>query len=191
MHVRRAPPRRRGDQRIGPVHRGPRAKARRNEKQPAVRTAGCFVLRGARRRQRAVRMDQAAASLSFLRARTLIFTVAGLAANHCSSLVKGLMPLRFGLAGTLTTLIFSRPGRVNAPAPFLLTEACTAPSSDESTARTSLAATPVDSDRWATSPDLPMTSLIGLGAAGLAAAFFGAAFFFAIFTYPPDGVCVC
>jgi len=55
---------------------------------------------------------QRAASLSFFSARIFSFTVAGLAANHCSSLVNGLMPLRFGLAGTLTAVIFSRPGMV-------------------------------------------------------------------------------
>lgn len=55
--------------------------------------------------------------------RVLIFTEAGLAANHCSSLVKGLIPLRFGLAGTLTVLIFNKPGRVKLPTPFLCSEA--------------------------------------------------------------------
>lgn len=58
------------------------------------------------------RYAQRAASLSFFSARIFSFTVAGLAANHCSSLVKGLMPLRLGLAGTLTAVIFSRPGMV-------------------------------------------------------------------------------
>src|SRR5687768_918037 len=126
------------------------------------------------------RADQAAASLSFFSGRTLTLTVAGFAANHCSSFVNGLMPLRFGFAGTLTAVIFSRPGRVNAPAPFLLTDACTAPSSEASTARTSRAATPEDSAMCATRPDLLSASLIGLAAAGFAAAF-GAAFFFAAF----------
>src|SRR3546814_1041254 len=86
------------------------------------------------------------------------------------------MPLRRGLAGTLTAVIFSRPGSVNEPTPFLLTEPCTAPSSEAITARTSLAATPVALAIWATRPDLLRASLIGFGAAGLAAAFFGAAF---------------
>lgn len=58
------------------------------------------------------RYAQRAASLSFFSARIFSFTVAGLAANHCSSLVNGLMPLRLGLAGTLTAVIFSRPGMV-------------------------------------------------------------------------------
>src|SRR5690606_5127733 len=78
------------------------------------------------------RCRQAAASFSFFSGRTLTFTDAGLAANHCSSLVKGLMPLRLGLAGTLTEVIFSRPGRVKLPMPFLLIEPCTAPSSADS-----------------------------------------------------------
>ena len=53
-----------------------------------------------------------AASLSFLSARALMRTVAGLAANTCSCLVKGLMPLRLGLAGIFCTSILSRPGSV-------------------------------------------------------------------------------
>src|SRR3546814_20581644 len=72
-------------------------------------------------------VDQEAASLSFFSGRTLTLTEAGLAANHCSSLVKGLMPLRRGLAGTLTAVIFSRPGSVKEPTPFLLTEPFTEP----------------------------------------------------------------
>src|SRR5690606_32919511 len=128
--------------------------------------------------------DQAAASLSFLSGRTLTLTDAGLAANHCSSLVKGLMPLRRGLAGTLTEVIFSRPGRVKLPTPFLLTEPCTAASSEASTARTSFAATPEVSAMWDTRPDLVRASLIAFGAAGLAAAaFFGAAFFTALVAF--------
>src|SRR5690606_7330597 len=102
------------------------------------------------------------------------------AANHCSSLVNGLMPLRRGLAGTLTAVIFSRPGRVTLPAPRLLSEPCTVLSSDPSTARTSREARPVWSAMCATRPDLVRVSLIGFGAAGLAA-FFGAAFFVAFF----------
>src|SRR3546814_14052018 len=65
---------------------------------------------------------QAAASFSFFSGRILTFTDAGLAANHCSSLVNGLMPLRFGLAGTLTAEIFSSPGNMKEPAPFLGTD---------------------------------------------------------------------
>src|SRR5690606_19049060 len=121
------------------------------------------------------------ASLSFLRARTLTFTVAGLAANHCSSLVKGLMPLRRGFAGTWTVVNLATPGRVKVPAPFLLREPWIAPSSAASTARTSFAATLVALAMWATRPDLVNVSLITFGAAALAAlaalvAFFGAAF---------------
>jgi len=59
--------------------------------------------------------------LSFFSGRTLTRTLAGLAANHCSCLVNGLMPLRFGLAGIEATVIFSSPGSVNVRAPFLLT----------------------------------------------------------------------
>src|SRR5690606_22897362 len=132
------------------------------------------------------RRDQTAASLSFFSGRTFTLTEAGLAANHCSSLVKGLMPLRFGLAGTLTEVILSRPGRVKLPTPFLLIEPCTAPSSADVTARTSFAATPVDSAMWDTRPDLVRASLIAFGAAaGLAAAaaFFGAAFFTALVAF--------
>src|SRR5690606_36050352 len=94
------------------------------------------------------------------------------------------MPLRFGLAGTLTAVTFSMPGSVNVPAPFLLTEPAIAPSRADSTARTSRVATPEVSDRWATRPDLLSASLIGFGAAGLVAAlgaaFFDVAFFFAM-----------
>src|SRR3546814_16720121 len=93
------------------------------------------------------------------------------------------MPLRRGLAGTLTAVIFSRPGSVNEPTPFLLTEPCTAPSSEAITARTSLAATPVALAIWATRPDLLRASLIGFGAAGLPAAFFGSAFLTAFFAF--------
>src|SRR5207342_2962293 len=116
-----------------------------------------------------LQLPQAAASLSFLSGRTLTLVEAGFAANHCSSLVTGLMPLRFGLAGTLTAVIFSRPGRVKEPAPFLDREPATAPSSEASTARTSRAATPLFSDRCATRPDLLSASLIGFAGPGLAA----------------------
>jgi len=59
------------------------------------------------------RQDQTAASLSFLSGRTFSLVVAGFAANHTSSLVNGLMPLRFGFAATLVAVILSRPGRTN------------------------------------------------------------------------------
>ncbi len=58
------------------------------------------------------RVTYRAASLSFLSARALMRTVAGLAANTCSCLVNGLMPLRLGLAGIFCTSILSRPGSV-------------------------------------------------------------------------------
>src|SRR5688572_24407342 len=106
------------------------------------------------------RVAQAAASFNFFSGRTFTLVEAGFAANHCSSLVNGLMPLRFGFAGTLTAVIFSRPGRVKEPAPFLDSEPDTAPSSAASTERTSRAATPLFSDRWATRPDLLSASLI-------------------------------
>ena len=61
-----------------------------------------------------LRDDQRAASLIFFRARTLMRTVAGLAANSRSWPVKGSMPLRFFLAGTSMTPILSRPGSVNS-----------------------------------------------------------------------------
>src|SRR3546814_18973270 len=85
------------------------------------------------------------------------------------------MPWRRGLAGTLTAVIFSRPGSVNEPTPFLLTEPCTAPSSAAITERPSLAATPVALAIWATRPASLRGSLIGFGADGVAAAVFGAA----------------
>src|SRR5690606_39491645 len=129
------------------------------------------ALRPPRRRASASRADQAAASLSFFSGRTLTLTEAGLAANHCSSLVNGLMPLRFGLAGTLTEVTLNRPGRVKLPAPFLLIAPETASSTAARTALTSLATTPLVSDRCLIRADLPRTSFSG-------AAFFGAAAFF-------------
>src|SRR5690606_23945557 len=139
------------------------------------------------------RMDQAAASLSFLSGRTLTLTEAGLAANHCSSLVKGLMPLRRGLAGTFCEVILSMPGRVNEPTPRLLSEPAMVSSSEASTARTSLAATPLVSAMCEIRPDLVSVSLIAFGAAAfLATAFFAAGFLvvaffaasFAVFPVP-------
>src|SRR5690606_20920059 len=117
-------------------------------------------------------------SLSFFSGRTLTLTEAGLAANHCSSLVNGLMPLRFGLAGTLTDVTLNRPGRVKLPAPFLLIAPETASSTAARTALTSLATTPLVSDRCLIRADLPRTSFSGAAFFGAAAAFFGAAAFF-------------
>src|SRR5690625_21748 len=143
--------------------------------------------------KRPERMDQAAASLSFLSGRTLTLTEAGLAANHCSSLVKGLMPLRRGLAGTFCEVILSMPGRVNEPTPRLLSEPAMVSSSEANTARTSLAATPLVSAMCEIRPDLVSVSLIAFGAAAfLATAFFAAGFlvvavvaaFFAMFPVP-------
>src|SRR5690606_9326351 len=124
------------------------------------------------------RADQAAASLSFFSGRTLTLTEAGLAANHCSSLVNGLMPLRRGLAGTLTAVTLNRPRRVKLPTPFLLIAPETASSTAASTALTSLATTPLVSDRCLIRADLPRTSFSGAAFFGAAAAFFGAAAFF-------------
>ncbi len=59
------------------------------------------------------RLDQSAASFSFLSGRTFSLVEAGFAANQTSSLVKGLMPLRLGLAGTFTAVILRRPGSTN------------------------------------------------------------------------------
>src|SRR5690554_1023801 len=127
-------------------------------------------------------VDQDAASFSFFSGRTLTFTEAGLAANHCSSLVNGLMPLRRGLAGTFWDVILSMPGSVNEPTPRLLIEPAMVSSSAARTARTSLEATPVLPAMWDTRPDLVSDSLIALGAAGLAGAFFAAVFLVAFFT---------
>src|SRR5690606_41152617 len=77
-------------------------RARRANRAGQAANENGAALRPPRRRASASRADQAAASLSFFSGRTLTLTEAGLAANHCSSLVNGLMPLRFGLAGTLT-----------------------------------------------------------------------------------------
>src|SRR5690606_12494894 len=95
------------------------------------------------------------------------------------------MPLRLGLAGTLTAENLATPGRVKLPAPFLFSEPWIAPSSAASTARMSFAATLVASAMWATRPDLLRASLMVFGAAGLAAlaAFFGAAFLAAAFFF--------
>src|SRR6187401_1173644 len=65
--------------------------------------------------------DYFAKSFRFFRGRTLTTRRAGLAANICSSLVKGLMPLRALVAGLLMTVIFIKPGTVKMPGPFLPT----------------------------------------------------------------------
>src|ERR1035437_9393655 len=62
-------------------------------------------------------------SLRALRGRILMTFRAGLAWKICSCLVKGLMPLRFGVAGLAMTMIFSRPGKAKTPGPFLPTAA--------------------------------------------------------------------
>src|SRR3990167_4556814 len=116
--------------------------------------------------------DQTAASLSFLSGRTFSLVVAGLAANQTSSLVKGLMPLRLGFAGTLVAVILRTPGSVKLPAPFFEIDPCMAPSSAASTARTSLAGTSLTSAICAIRPDFVSVSLIGFGLVPLPALFF-------------------
>src|SRR5690606_37437203 len=157
--------------RTWPEHRASRVPAAARPGRKTGRPCGRPVGKAS-----ASRADQAAASLSFFSGRTLTLTEAGLAANHCSSLVNGLMPLRFGLAGTLTAVTLNRPGRVKVPAPFLLMAPETASSTAASTALTSLATTPLVSDRCLIRADLPRTSFSG--AAFFGAAFFGAAAFF-------------
>lgn len=63
--------------------------------------------------ERSATQAQFAASLSAFNGRTLILMLAGFAAKTCSSLVKGLIPFRRGLAGTFTEVILSSPGMVN------------------------------------------------------------------------------
>lgn len=105
---------------------GPPAKTQRPSKRPAFAgLAYSFVVDAHRLTSDAAgqahltwrltsgqRSPYSAASLSFLSARALMRTVAGLAANTCSCLVNGLMPLRLGLAGIFCTSILSKPGSV-------------------------------------------------------------------------------
>src|SRR6202000_1889532 len=113
-----------------------------------------------------------AASFSFFRARVLIFTEAGFAANMRSTPVNGSLPMRFFLAGTFCTVTFSRPGSVKEPRPFLLTDMTIAPSSAASTALVDFASTPDCSATCVARLDLLNAVLIGFSAAG--AAFTGA-----------------
>jgi len=64
--------------------------------------------------------------------------VAGLASNHCSWPVKGFLPKRRLVAGTLTDVTLNRPGKVNSPAPFLCRVATIVFSRCRSTALTAL-----------------------------------------------------
>src|SRR6185437_613490 len=138
-----------------------------------LRTVACGWIR----RCGSDRVDQTAASFSFFSARTLTFTVAGLAANICSSPVNGFLPLRFGLAATLTALILNRPGRVKWPTPFLCSDAGTAESRPAGTALTAFASTLAWAARWAIRPDFDRLSPSGFtGAAVLAGAFLAGAF---------------
>src|SRR5690606_27249302 len=93
--------------------------------------------------------DQSAASFSFFSARVLILTVAGLAAKTRSTFVNGSRPVRFFFAGTLITLTFSRPGKVNEPRPFLWTDASIVASKAATTALTALGSTAAVCARWA------------------------------------------
>ncbi len=68
---------------------------------------------------------------------TLIPLLAGFALNIISSPVNGLVPLRAFLAGFLTTLILSNPGRLKYPAPRGLSSLEIKPSRDSSTDATS------------------------------------------------------
>src|SRR4051812_12797904 len=61
------------------------------------------------------------ASFKDLSARILITLRAGLALNICSSLVKGLIPLRAFTAGFWMATILSSPGSTKTPGPFLPT----------------------------------------------------------------------
>ena len=67
----------------------------------------------------AVARHYAAASFSFFSARAFTRTLAGFAGNQRSSPENGSLPKRFFFAGTTCAVIFSRPGSVNSPAPFL------------------------------------------------------------------------
>src|SRR4029079_12004331 len=55
------------------------------------------------------------ASLAAFTGRTLRIFRAGFALNTVGSLVKGLMPLRSGVAGFLTTMNLAKPGSTNSP----------------------------------------------------------------------------
>ncbi|CAN0627129.1 membrane protein of unknown function [Burkholderia multivorans] len=75
-------------------------------------------------------------------------------------------------------MIFSRPGSVNSPAPFLWIEPSTALSSAASTAFTAFSSTAARSAMCDASDAFVKVSLIGVGAAGaFATAFFATTFF--------------
>ena len=110
-----------------------------------------------------------AASLIFFKERTFTRTVAGLAANSRSTFVNGSIPRRFFFAGTACEVIFKRPGKVNSPRPFLLSEATIVASSAANTALTALGSTPATSARCAWRVVLLKTVLIGFSGATNAA----------------------
>src|ERR1700691_4577895 len=68
----------------------------------------------------AVRLRSAyfTASLTAFTGRARTALLAGFAANVCSCLVNGLMPLRAGRAGFFTTVNFAKPWSTNTPAFF-------------------------------------------------------------------------
>ena len=80
------------------------------------------------------------------------------------------MPRRFFLAGTCTAEIFSKPGSVKLPAPFLCTEARIVASSAAITRLTTFGSVSASPARWAISVVRPKVSLIGfIGLADFAA----------------------
>lgn len=92
----------------------------------AIKIPARFRVRGSRDIATAADMHSAvvarhyaAASFSFFSARAFTRTLAGFAGNQRSSPVNGSLPKRFFFAGTTCAVIFSRPGSVNSPAPFL------------------------------------------------------------------------
>ncbi|MNV65544.1 hypothetical protein D3C71_1582420 [compost metagenome] len=83
--------------------------------------------------------------------------------------MNGSLPKRFFLAATCCRPIFSTPGSVNSPEPFLCTDARMAASSEAKTALTALSSTPACSARCAISVVLLKAVLMGFSAAGVAA----------------------
>src|SRR6478735_2804761 len=124
-----------------------------------------------------------AASLSFFKARVLILIDAGLAANQRSSPENGSLPKRFFFAGTLSAVIFRRPGSVNSPKPLLCTDESIAASSAARTALTTFGSTPACSATCRLSDVLLKAVLIGLAADTVlaAGAFFAVVFLIVFF----------
>ena len=97
---------------------------------------------------------QLAKPFSFLSGRILTCLRAGLALNHVSSPVKGLMPLRALTAGRRNVVIFIRPGKVKLPMPRLAILASISRSREPSTRLTSPVETSLSADNKATSSAL-------------------------------------